>query len=160
MGEMLHSGKRPKTFQGASSNIPRNVTKHSWKCRQTLWGISSKTPGNITKRSGECCQTFQGILPNIPRNILKNSGEVCVTQGNQDTESVQDSILLILWLFLIKRIRRQGEPKIPLCNLIGGKLLLGPFLSQNKLLLRVAFRTLVKTHDGALLQKYPTTLTR
>ena len=49
---------------------------------------------------------------------------------------------------------------IPLCNSIGGKLLLIPSLSYNKLFVRVTFRILSNINDGAFLWKQPTTLTR
>ena len=67
--------------------------------------------------SGECPETVWGMSSNIP-------GNVCVTQGNDDVVSVQDFIVLFLCVVKIKRIRRQGEPQIPLCNPSGGKLLL------------------------------------
>ena len=53
---------------------------------------------------------------------------------------------------------RQGESKIPLCNPSGGKLLLKPSSSYNKLLVRVAFRILSNIHDGALLGKLALTI--
>ena len=55
---------------------------------------------------------------------------------------------------LIKRIRRQSDAKIPVCNPVGGKLLLRPSTSYNKLLGRVVLRILSDIQDGALLQKY------
>ena len=54
-------------------------------------------------------------------------------------------------------IRKQGEFEIPFYNPSGGKFLLRPSSSYNKLLGRVAFRILsnipLKIHDGALLRK-------
>ena len=62
-----------------------------------------------------------------------------------------------LLLVEIKRIRKQGESKIPLYNSSGGKRLLVYYSSNNKLLSKVAFRILSnilsKTHDGTLMQK-------
>ena len=49
-------------------------------------------------------------------------------------------------------IRRQGESKIPICNLIDRKFLLGP-ATYNKLLERIAFSVLWNIHDWDLLQK-------
>ena len=61
--------------------------------------------------------------------------------------------LLVLCLVQIKRIKRQGESKIPLCNPSNRKLPLRPSASYNKLLDRVGFRTMSNIHDRALLQK-------
>ena len=61
---------------------------------------------------------------------------------------------------LIKRIKKQGESKIPLCNPSDGKLLLRPSASYNKLFGRIALRILSNIQDGALLQKQATALRR
>ena len=66
---------------------------------------------------------------------------------NEDTGSIQKFHPLVLWLMWMKRIRRQGESKIPLCNLSDGKLLRS--VSYNNLLDRVAFKILSIIHDGA-----------
>ena len=66
--------------------------------------------------------------------------------------SAQDFILLSLYLVLIKRIRRQGEYKIP--NINGGKLLRRFSSSYRKLLDRVIFRILSNINGGATLRKY------
>ena len=55
----------------------------------------------------------------------------------EDVGSIQDFILLHLWLLWIKRNGRQGESKIT--NINGGKLFCRPPSSYRKLLDRVAF---------------------
>ena len=55
--------------------------------------------------------------------------------------------------YFCQRIRRQRESKITLCNASGGKFLLRPSSSYNKLLGRIAFRILSNIHDGAFLGK-------
>ena len=67
---------------------------------------------------------------------------------------------LFLCLVLIKRIRKQGESKISLCNPSGGKLLLRPSASYNKLFGRIVLRILSNIQDGALLQNQATALRR
>ena len=62
-------------------------------------------------------------------------------------------MFLFLCLVLITKIKRQGKSKISLCNSIGGKLLLRPFASYNKLLGTVELRILSNIQDGAFLQK-------
>ena len=71
-------------------------------------------------------------------------------QGNED---VGDFILLSLCFLYIKRIKRQGEHKIP--NTDGVKLLHRFSFSYRNLLDRIAFRILSNiNNDGAPLQKY------
>ena len=113
--------ERPQTFQGMWPNILGSVVKHFKECSQTFQEISS--------------------------NILENA---CFTQGNEDRVSVQDFILLFLCLVEIKRIRRQGESKIPFCIPTGEKLLLRPSSSCNKLLGRVTFILLSSNLNGTL----------
>ena len=74
-----------------------------------------------------------------------------VTQRNED--AVWDQGFIFLFLMLIKGIRRQSESKIPLPNPSGGKLLLRPSLSYNKLLGSGVPRTLSNIYDEAFLQK-------
>ena len=74
-----------------------------------------------------------------------------VTQGNEDASPVQNFIFF--FFVLVKIIRRLDEPKIPLSNPSGGKLLLRPSASYNELLGRVVFRIPPNIHDGPLLQK-------
>ena len=75
-------------------------------------------------------------------------------------KSVQDFIFLFLCLVLIKRVTRQGESKINLCNPSGRKLLLRPCTSYNKLLGRIVLRILSTIQDGALLQKQAAAIRR
>ena len=46
----------------------------------------------------------------------------------------QSKISFFGFVFVVKRIRRQGESKIPFCNPSDGKLLLRPSASDNKIL--------------------------
>ena len=59
----------------------------------------------------------------------------------------------ISFCYFCQRISMQGESKITLCNPSGGKLLLRPSSSYNKLLGRIAFRILSNIHDEAVLGK-------
>ena len=59
-----------------------------------------------------------------------------VTRGNKDSGSVQDFILLVLLLVLIKIIKKQDESKILLRNPSCGNLLLRPSPGYRKLLER------------------------
>ena len=69
-----------------------------------------------------------------------------VTQGNEDTRSVQYHP--VVFLVETRRTRRQGESEIPLCKPSGGKLLLRPSSDYNRLLESVACRTLSNIYDG------------
>ena len=55
-----------------------------------------------------------------------------VAQRNEDAGRFSD--LIFFYLVLMKRIKRQGDSKIPLCNPSGGKYPLRPSASYNKFL--------------------------
>ena len=59
-----------------------------------------------------------------------------VTQGNEHAGPFQGYFLLLFLLVEIRRIRMQGEFKIPLCNFSGGKLLHRPSSNYNELFCR------------------------
>ena len=73
------------------------------------------------------------------------SGRWVVLKGNENMGSVQEFILLLLCLAWIKRIRRQREFKISLCNTSRGS----PFRESQ-------FRNLPNMNDGAPLRKQRT----
>ena len=92
-----------------------------------------------------------------------------------------DEFFIFLFLMLLKEMKTHGESKIssscfcvwckskelggwgspglPCLNQVG-KSFVRPTSNYNKLLGRVAFRILSNIHDGALLRKQPTALTR
>ena len=74
-----------------------------------------------------------------------------VTQGNENAVWVRGFIFL--FLVLIKGIRRYSESNIPLPQPSGGKLLLRPSVSYNKLLGSGVSRALSSIYDGAFLRK-------
>ena len=69
--------------------------------------------------------SFYGNCPTISQILsVLSIPSGWVLTGNEDVQSEQDFILLLLCLVWIKRIRRQRECKIPLCNPSGENLLM------------------------------------
>ena len=68
-------------------------------------------------------------------------------------QSLISAFLIYITVPLIKRIRKQGESKIPLCNPSGGKLPLRTSVSYNKLLGGGVFRTPQNIYDEAFFAK-------
>ena len=74
-----------------------------------------------------CSRSGQNKVVSRAKGNINIKGTVTfvpgVTQQNRDSRSVQDLIFLFLGFVLIKRIRWQGDSKIPLCKASGEKLL-------------------------------------
>ena len=112
IGGMLYSeeGRQtfrecPQTFQGLSSNIPRNVLKYSREYRQTFRGMSQNILGNVAKLLSLIseCFTVHYVLISSNQSEYLYSFSVCknvLLANPKETFQSQLSRIIVVEPFL------------------------------------------------------------